>query len=471
MPNGTDVAGRRVRRQPRRRDARAAEHVPAPARARGPAAHRRRRAPRAACRGFLGRDYLADLAAISPDARARPPPDGRRGAAAAVDHGVGRRPCPGPATSRRAVSWSTRSTRRCARPTTSPSSSPRAAAAHPKGVIHTHGGALGATAAGLGRAAPRARRPALHPDAVLLGRRVRHRPPVGAGRRAPRCSPRPARSPSARCRSSNASRSRCSGAGPTRRPRSPATRASPAPTSLAASGQPRRGAARRRCRPPPGHAREPARHDRVVRPLHRRSASTRRCRRARREAAAGRSTTSRCGSSTSTPVRRSPTGRIGEIQLRGPNMMRGICGRTRAEVFTDDGFYPTGDLGHLDADGYLFLTGRRDDMFKVRGATVYPSEVEAALHTIDDVRRAYVVDVDAAASPPRSPPRGAGDGSSTRSTTSHARRPRHGSARSRCRTQLARHRPRRRADDVHRQGRQGRAATAVRVNTTDRKES
>jgi acyl-CoA synthetase (AMP-forming)/AMP-acid ligase II len=86
-------------------------------------------------------------------------------------------------------------------------------------------------------------------------------------------------------------------------------------------------------------------------------------------------------------------GVAGEIQLRGRNMMRGICGRTRAEVFTDDGFYPTGDLGHLDADGYLFLTGRRDDMFKVRGATVYPSEVERALQSIADVRRAYVVDV------------------------------------------------------------------------------
>ena len=81
-------------------------------------------------------------------------------------------------------------------------------------------------------------------------------------------------------------------------------------------------------------------------------------------------------------------GRPGEIQLRGPNLMRGICGRTRAEVFTVDGFYPTGDLGYLDADGYLFFVGRRDDMFKVKGATVYPSEVEAALHPIPDVRRA-----------------------------------------------------------------------------------
>ena len=78
----------------------------------------------------------------------------------------------------------------------------------------------------------------------------------------------------------------------------------------------------------------------------------------------------------------------------GRNMMRGICGRRRSEIFTVDGFYPTGDLGRLDDDGYLFLTGRCDDMFKVRGATVYPSEVEAALRTIDGVGAVYVVDVE-----------------------------------------------------------------------------
>jgi acyl-CoA synthetase (AMP-forming)/AMP-acid ligase II len=86
-------------------------------------------------------------------------------------------------------------------------------------------------------------------------------------------------------------------------------------------------------------------------------------------------------------------GETGELQLRGPNLMRGICGRTRADVFTEDGFYPTGDVGHVDADGFLFLTGRRDDMFKVRGATVYPSEVERALQALPSVQRAYVVDV------------------------------------------------------------------------------
>ena len=62
--------------------------------------------------------------------------------------------------------------------------------------------------------------------------------------------------------------------------------------------------------------------------------------------------------------------------------MRGICGRTRAELFDADGYYSTGDLGRLDEDGYLWYAGRRDDMFKVKGATVYPTEVEsgAPLH-------------------------------------------------------------------------------------------
>jgi len=88
-----------------------------------------------------------------------------------------------------------------------------------------------------------------------------------------------------------------------------------------------------------------------------------------------------------------PAGADGEIRLRGPNLMRAICGRGRAETFDADGFYPTGDLGALDSDGYLWLRGRLDDMFKVRGATVYPSEVESALREIDGVRQAYVTSV------------------------------------------------------------------------------
>ena len=86
-------------------------------------------------------------------------------------------------------------------------------------------------------------------------------------------------------------------------------------------------------------------------------------------------------------------GTVGMIQIRGPHTLRGICGRTREELFTADGFYPTGDLGHLDADGFMFYRGRSDDMFKVSGATVYPSEVERALRAIDGVENAFVSNV------------------------------------------------------------------------------
>jgi len=88
-----------------------------------------------------------------------------------------------------------------------------------------------------------------------------------------------------------------------------------------------------------------------------------------------------------------PTGEQGEIWLRGPNLLRGICGRLRSSVFTEDGWYRTGDLGRLDGDGYLWYGGRLDDMFKVKGATVYPSEVEAVLRSLDVVRQAHVTDV------------------------------------------------------------------------------
>ncbi|OBF94560.1 AMP-binding protein [Mycobacterium sp. 852002-51152_SCH6134967] len=88
-----------------------------------------------------------------------------------------------------------------------------------------------------------------------------------------------------------------------------------------------------------------------------------------------------------------PAGTIGMIQIRGPHVMRGTCRRSREDVFTPDGFYPTGDLGHLDDDGFMFYHGRSDDMFKVSGATVYPSEVERALRTIDGVLNAIVTDV------------------------------------------------------------------------------
>ncbi len=86
-------------------------------------------------------------------------------------------------------------------------------------------------------------------------------------------------------------------------------------------------------------------------------------------------------------------GGTGQIELRGPNLMRGICGRARSDTFSAEGYYRTGDIGTLDADGYLWYHGRFDDMFKVRGATVYPSEVEAGVGAIPGVERVFVTNV------------------------------------------------------------------------------
>jgi acyl-CoA synthetase (AMP-forming)/AMP-acid ligase II len=92
-----------------------------------------------------------------------------------------------------------------------------------------------------------------------------------------------------------------------------------------------------------------------------------------------------------------PAGSVGEIALRGPNVMRGIYGRERHDVFDADGFYATGDAGRLDADGFLWYDGRLDDMFKVSGATVYPAEVEKGLLSIPGVAQAFVVGVNTGA--------------------------------------------------------------------------
>ena len=75
-----------------------------------------------------------------------------------------------------------------------------------------------------------------------------------------------------------------------------------------------------------------------------------------------------------------PTGEIGEIFLRSP-MSAGFryLGDAAPRGSTDDGFSTVGDLGYLDADGYLHLVDRRVDMIVTGGANVYPAEVETAL--------------------------------------------------------------------------------------------
>src|SRR5215208_8267439 len=71
---------------------------------------------------------------------------------------------------------------------------------------------------------------------------------------------------------------------------------------------------------------------------------------------------------------------VGEIQVRSDSVMAGyLPNDTTAQVFSD-GWYRTGDVGYLDADGWLRITDRAKEMIKVRGFQVAPAEIEALLH-------------------------------------------------------------------------------------------
>jgi len=73
-----------------------------------------------------------------------------------------------------------------------------------------------------------------------------------------------------------------------------------------------------------------------------------------------------------------PVGEVGEIAIRGPQVMQGYWNRPdeTAAVFTADGWFRTGDMGFMDARGYFKITDRKKDMIVVSGFKVFPNEIE-----------------------------------------------------------------------------------------------
>ena len=85
-------------------------------------------------------------------------------------------------------------------------------------------------------------------------------------------------------------------------------------------------------------------------------------------------------------------GELGEVYMRSP-MSAGYryLGGAPLLPSTPDGFRTAGDIGHLDADGYLYIADRRTDMIITGGANVFPAEVECALVEHDDIADVVVI--------------------------------------------------------------------------------
>jgi long-chain acyl-CoA synthetase len=92
------------------------------------------------------------------------------------------------------------------------------------------------------------------------------------------------------------------------------------------------------------------------------------------------------------PARSLASGEDGEVALRGPSVAQGYWGMPgpTAESFLPDGWFLTGDIGHLDRAGALYITDRKKDMIIMSGWKIYPTEVENAILTHPAVRDAAV---------------------------------------------------------------------------------
>jgi fatty-acyl-CoA synthase len=86
---------------------------------------------------------------------------------------------------------------------------------------------------------------------------------------------------------------------------------------------------------------------------------------------------------------------IGEIVVRGPRIMKGYWRdeEKTKKAFTPDGWYRTGDMGYKDEEGYIYLTGRGDDVIVRGGENIGPDEVESVLYSHPKVEEAAVIGV------------------------------------------------------------------------------
>jgi acyl-CoA synthetase (AMP-forming)/AMP-acid ligase II len=92
---------------------------------------------------------------------------------------------------------------------------------------------------------------------------------------------------------------------------------------------------------------------------------------------------------------RARPGEVGEILVRGPGVMRGYHRDPEATARAlRDGWLHTGDLGFLDAEGYLYVTGRIKDLIIVRGQNVVPGDVEEAVDHVAGVRYSAAIGVE-----------------------------------------------------------------------------
>jgi long-chain acyl-CoA synthetase len=94
------------------------------------------------------------------------------------------------------------------------------------------------------------------------------------------------------------------------------------------------------------------------------------------------------------PTKPAPAGEPGEIVARGPQIMKGYWNRPDADADTfADGWLRTGDVGEIDADGFIRIVDRLKDMLAVSGFKVFPSQIEAILYHHPAVREAMVIGI------------------------------------------------------------------------------